>query len=191
MRAISWANRFLKIEFLDRIKPFSPGEKLTIFKIDSKAKMVDEKEDNEAQKGKTNDKERQKKFGVLVCYEGLFPKLSRQFRRMGADFLVCITNDAWFGRTRIPDWHAKALRLRAMENRVAIARCANTGVSCFFDPAGRMYKSTDIFTKAIVTGSISTATTPTFYTRYGDIIVYISYPVVFLLFFLALFIKKK
>ncbi len=191
IRFISWVNRFLKIKFLDHIKSFSPGEKLTIFKIDKKTKMIDGQEIKAGQERKDDTGRGEKKFGVLVCYEGLFPELSRQFRENGVDFLVCITNDAWFGRTRIPHWHATALRLRAMENRVSIARCANTGVSCFFDPTGRMYKNTEIFKEAIVTGSISTETSPTFYTRYGDFIIYISYPVILLLLFLALLFRKK
>ncbi len=190
-RVISWVNKFLKIKYLALIKAFSPGEKFTIFNIDKKTKMMDEQENGEDQEWKTDKVANQKKFGVLVCYEGLFPELSKRLRKNGADFLVCITNDAWFGRTRIAQWHASALRLRAMENRVSIARCANTGVSCFFDPTGRIYQSTKIFTEAIVKGCIATSSSLTFYTRYGDIIVYISYPLILILILSAIFLRKK
>ena len=66
-------------------------------------------------------------FGVLICYESIFPGSSRALVRNGADFLLNITNDAWFGRTAAPYQHASHLTLRAVEHRVSFLRAANTG----------------------------------------------------------------
>src|SRR5256885_4436832 len=73
------------------------------------------------------------KFGVLICYESIFEDLARSYRRRGADFLVTITNDAWYGRTAGPYQHASHLVLRAIESRMGIARAANDGISEFID----------------------------------------------------------
>lgn len=73
-------------------------------------------------------------FGTVICYEGIFPELFREFVMGGAMFMVNITNDAWFGRTSGPWQHLAVLPLRAVENRVSIARAANTGVSAFVEP---------------------------------------------------------
>ena len=114
----------------------------------------------------------QGKFGVLICYEAIFPGLTREFVNRGADFLVNITNDAWFGRSAAPFQHMSMVRMRAIENRVPIARAANTGVSGFIDPAGRLLQSSDIFTKAILLDTIYLKRTVSFYTRFGDLFTY-------------------
>jgi apolipoprotein N-acyltransferase len=115
------------------------------------------------------------KFSVLICYESAFPQLSREFRLRGANFLVNITNDAWFGRSFAPYQHASFLVLRAIENRTAIVRCGNTGISGFLDPLGRWQQKTGLFVEATIAESIPLTNRLTFYTRFGDLIVYISY----------------
>jgi apolipoprotein N-acyltransferase len=124
------------------------------------------------------------KFSVLICYESAFPQLSREFRLKGANFLVNITNDAWFGRSFAPYQHASFLVARAIENRTAIVRCGNTGISAFLDPLGRWQQKTALFTEAVIAGSITLTANLTFYTRFGDLIVYVSYAV------LALYLLK-
>ena len=129
------------------------------------------------------------KFSVVICYESVYPQLSRQFRLAGANFIVNITNDAWFGHSFAPYQHASFLVLRAIENRTAIVRCGNTGISGFVDPLGRWQQKTSIFTETIISQKVPFTDTLTFYTRYGDLIVYVSYAVLGL-FFLAAFKKK-
>lgn len=117
------------------------------------------------------------KFSALICYESAFPQLARAFRLRGSDFFVNITNDAWFGKSLAPYQHASFLVLRAIENRAAVVRCANTGISGFIDPLGRWVQRTDLFTERIVSETIPLTQTLTFYTRFGDLIVYLSYGV--------------
>jgi len=74
---------------------------------------------------------------VLVCFEDLFPEISRRFVREGAGWLLVITNDAWFGRSAASLQHLQASVFRAVEGRVWIGRAANNGWTGFVDPAGR------------------------------------------------------
>jgi apolipoprotein N-acyltransferase len=108
-------------------------------------------------------------FGVLICFEIIFPNLCRKFVKGGANFLVTITNDAWFGRTSAPHQHLSMATFRAIENRVSIARAANTGISAFIDAKGEIRKRSDIFVPAALVGNISPKIEETFYTRYGDL----------------------
>lgn len=130
------------------------------------------------------------KIGNLICYEIIFPGLVRQFVNKGANMLVTITNDAWFGRTSAPYQHFSMAVLRAIENRVPVARSANTGISGFIDAKGRVIKKSDIFVEATLTEDLSVGTGKSFYTRYGDIFAYLcSIGAVFLIAG-RLFIKK-
>jgi apolipoprotein N-acyltransferase len=115
----------------------------------------------------------QAKFGVLICFEIIFPDLCRRFVKKGADFLVTITNDAWFGRTSAPYQHFSIAVFRAVENRVFIARAANTGISGFIDPRGHIVKQGDLFTEEAMNGTIRLSRKKTFYTLYGDIFAWI------------------
>lgn len=126
-----------------------------------------------------------KRFGVLICFEIIFPENSRRFVKKGAQFLVNITNDAWFGKSSAPYQHISMAVFRAIENRVPIVRAANTGISGFISPTGIITKDTDIFvrTKAereIILGDGGL----TFYSQYGDLFVYLC--IIFTLFFFLL-----
>jgi apolipoprotein N-acyltransferase len=118
------------------------------------------------------------KFAVLICFEDLFPELSRRFIKEGADFLVNITNDAWYKRTAAPYQHLQASVFRAVENRVFMVRSANTGISAFINPQGLIISTVrdslgrEIFTPGYITHEIAIEKKPaSFYVRYGDIFV--------------------
>jgi apolipoprotein N-acyltransferase len=104
-----------------------------------------------------------------VCYEVVYPKEIRRFVRSGGEFMVHLTNDGWFGRSGMPFQHANITRFRALENGIWVARCANTGVSCFIDPYGRFTKKSSIFTGVNIVGNINARGINTFYTRHGDL----------------------
>ncbi len=108
------------------------------------------------------------KFGVVICFESAFEDLARRYRRAGADFLVNITNDAWFGRTSAPHQHASHLVLRAIETRMGIARAANSGISEFVDPRGWAYAASRLDTQAVVADRLRTSDVIPLYVRWGD-----------------------
>ena len=108
------------------------------------------------------------RFGVIICYESAFEDLPRRYRALGADFLVNITNDAWFGRTSAPRQHASHLVLRAIETRMGIARPANSGISEFVDPLGHAYAASQLGQEALVAERLRTSDVTTLYVRWGD-----------------------
>ena len=108
------------------------------------------------------------RFGVLICYESIFPSQSRALRRNGADLLLNITNDAWFGRSVAPWQHEAHMMLRAIETRAGVVRSANTGISVYIDPFGRSHGATGLFVPAarVYRTRTSDATSP--YVALGD-----------------------
>jgi apolipoprotein N-acyltransferase len=108
-------------------------------------------------------------IGTLVCFESIFPEIARGHARNGADLLVTITNDAWFGRTSAAYQHFQMAVLRAVENRSFLVRSANTGVSGVIDPVGRVRKATELYERAYVVDEVGLRQGPiTLYTAYGD-----------------------
>ncbi len=112
-------------------------------------------------------------FATLVCYEVIFPGLVRKFFTDGGDFMVNITNDAWFGRTSGPYQHFSMAVFRAIENRKPLIRAANTGISGFIDSSGRIATKSGLFQRTELTDTIRTDSTLTFYTKYGDLFAYL------------------
>ena len=133
----------------------------------------------------------QSKFGVLICFEIIFPDLCRRFVKEGANFLVTITNDAWFGRTSAPYQHFSTATFRAVENRVFVARAANTGITGFIDPKGKIVKQGRIFTEEAMNGTIGLSNRKTFYTLYGDVFAWVCSAFSIFLLFYALFQKPN
>jgi apolipoprotein N-acyltransferase len=107
------------------------------------------------------------KLGVLICFESIFPTLARQEVAKGANLLVNITNDAWFGRSSASIQHLAMAVFRAVENRRSLARAANTGISCFIDPAGRISQVTPLFASCAINGSPALFDQLTVFTRLG------------------------
>ena len=85
------------------------------------------------------------RFATLICYEGIFPELSRECVRQGAEVLVIITNDSWYGRTAAPTQHLQMAAFRAIETRKPILRCANSGYSVIIDPLGQQGQKIGLF----------------------------------------------
>jgi apolipoprotein N-acyltransferase len=108
------------------------------------------------------------RLGVVICYESIFEDLARHYRREGADFLVNITNDGWYGRTAGPYQHASHLVMRAIETRMGVARAANTGISEFVDPLGHAYDQTRLEVETTVAGRLRTSDVIPPYVRLGD-----------------------
>lgn len=114
------------------------------------------------------------RFATTICWENLFPEMVSRFVMNGAQFIVNITNEAWFGKTAAPYQFLSISVMRAVENRVFVVRCANTGISCFIDPRGRIVDRVkdgnggDVFVSGFLTRSIVLMDSKTIYTRYGD-----------------------
>ena len=130
-----------------------------------------------------------RKIGVMICYEGILPEAARAYKNAAADVLVNITNDAWFGTTSAPYQHFSMSIFRAVETRLYLVRAANTGISAIVDPAGRILAQTAIFKKDKIHGNIRFIQAPTFYAKYGDWIVWISF--IGLIILLAWVLKRR
>ena len=115
----------------------------------------------------------QARFGIAICYEVIFPDLVRRLADKGANVLMTITNDAWFGRTVAPYQHFGMVVFRAVENRLSFARAANTGISGLIDPTGRILTATPVFTEQAVTGAIPLGAPSTLYTQFGDVFAWV------------------
>jgi apolipoprotein N-acyltransferase len=109
-----------------------------------------------------------KPLGMLICYEAIFPRLSRAMVNNGAQLIVNITNDAWFGRTSAAYQHFAMSALRSVETRRFQMRAANTGISGFIDPAGRILAASDLYVDATLTADVRLMDIPTLYSRWGD-----------------------
>lgn len=158
--------------FLEKMTPeigdYDKGEEYTVFSIQYSALS-----DESSKAGKD------RRFSVLICFEDLFPDLARRFTRSGANFLVNITNDAHFGDSACPWQHFTHSVFRAVENGVPVVRVANTGVSGFIDPDGRVKevfrkKGRAIGKRGWMAHQLSFSSGKTFYTRFGDVFAYLN-----------------
>jgi len=118
------------------------------------------------------------KFSVLICFEDVFPRVASGFIKEGAQLLVNITNDAWYKKTSAPYQHLQASVFRAVENRVYLVRAANTGISGFIAPSGKIIsfvegeKNEKIFVDGYQSRQVKAAGGKTsFYTRHGDVFI--------------------
>jgi apolipoprotein N-acyltransferase len=104
----------------------------------------------------------------FICYEIIYPSFVRDRVLRGANLFVNITNDGWFGKSSGAFQHATMARLRCIENGVALARSANSGISMFVDQYGRVLGRTRLYDRTFLQKSISVARIPTIYSRLGD-----------------------
>ena len=112
------------------------------------------------------------KIGVTVCYEELFFDLQRGLRNAGANVQAIVSNDAWFGKSYFQPYQANTVRLRAIENRSAFVRVANTGISMFVDPMGRDHERTALEVETVRTMEVPLVDARTVYDRIGDVVAY-------------------
>ncbi|MFH1125164.1 MAG: apolipoprotein N-acyltransferase [Pseudomonadota bacterium] len=138
------------LPFVDRlvvsVGDFAPGEKLSPLKL------------------------QHFNAGVLICYEIIFPELARTQAKNGAQILVNLTNDAWYGMTSAPYQHFSMAVFRAVENGRPLVRAANTGISAFIGPRGRIMDQSELFQETALTREFKPSDPAlTIYTRYGDL----------------------
>jgi len=110
------------------------------------------------------------KAAPVVCYESIYGEYVSEYVNNGASFIAIITNDGWWGDTPGYKQHLKYGALRAIETRRWIARSANTGISCFITPEGKILQETSWWVPAVIAGKIQLNSALTFYTKYGDYI---------------------
>jgi apolipoprotein N-acyltransferase len=111
---------------------------------------------------------------TAICYEVIYPNLIRRFVRDGSELLTTITNDAWYGTTSAAYQHWDQASMRAIEEGRYLARAANTGISGFVDPYGRVIAKTPLFKQATVVEDIRFITDRTIYSRIGDLVAWLS-----------------
>ncbi len=114
------------------------------------------------------------RIAATICYEDVFPGLIRQFTVRGAEAIVNITNDGWFGDTSAPYQHLRMSTIRAAENRRYIVRGANTGVTAIIDPYGNIAARTELGERTILDGVAGYRRDRTVYVRYGDVFAYLA-----------------
>ncbi|PKL83601.1 MAG: apolipoprotein N-acyltransferase [Ignavibacteriae bacterium HGW-Ignavibacteriae-3] len=112
--------------------------------------------------------------GGVICIESIYPEFVAGFVQRGADLIVVVTNDSWYGYSSGPFQHKEISVLRAVENRKSVVRTANGGVSCIIDPMGRTVASTKLFTKDILVNDAVIQEGMTFYSAYPFTIPYLA-----------------
>ena len=114
------------------------------------------------------------RLGVFICYESIFPAISRDLARLGAEVLINLTNDAWFGHSAAPYQHFSMCVLRAIETGRPVVRVANTGISGLIAPSGRILAATALFEPLALRLEVAPRTEDTFYVRWGDLLLWLS-----------------
>jgi apolipoprotein N-acyltransferase len=109
------------------------------------------------------------KYGVLICFEATFPEYARTMVRKGADFLVGITNDSWWGNSIALHMHSRMFITRAVENRCWMARAANSGLTYVVDGYGRVREELPLNVVSALIGHVDNLDGYTTFTRLGDI----------------------
>jgi len=124
---------------------FTAGRDITVFDIDGKGRV-----------------------GQLICYEDLVTDMPRTTTQAGAELLVTILNDAWYGNTAAPYQHQALAQMRTVENRRYLLRGSNSGVTSIIDAGGRVVQEGPLFAASVLKGDIPRLQLDTIYTRIGD-----------------------
>ncbi len=131
------------------------------------------------------------KVGGLVCIESIYPDFVASFVQKGAEILIVVTNDSWYGNSSGPYQHKEFAALRAVENRRYVARAANGGISCLIDPLGRTVAETEMFSRDVLVVEAGIEKSLTFYTTYPLLIPMICVLIVTLLILISIYDKLK
>jgi apolipoprotein N-acyltransferase len=107
-------------------------------------------------------------MNAIICFEAVFPDLSRQFVRRGSELIINVTNDGWYGDTSAPYQHLAMARWRALESRRYLLRAANSGISAIVAPSGRIQVQTGLLREETALGDFSFLSGETFYVRHGS-----------------------
>lgn len=141
---------FFVDSIVEAVSDFTPGDEPVVFDVDGR------------------------RVSVSICYESVYPALSRRFVERGSQLLITITNDAWFGRSSAATQHFQQGALRAIEQGRYVVRAANTGISGAVDPYGRVLLATSLFETAAVTADVRLLDHRTIYGYIGDVVVWAS-----------------
>lgn len=112
-------------------------------------------------------------IGVLVCFESIFPGMTRRLSNKGATYLVNASNDAWFKTWATPEQHLQMASFRSIESRRWLLRSVNHGISAIITPQGRIVKQIGLLQEDFVTADITPSHIITFYTRFGPVIAFL------------------
>ena len=128
------------------------------------------KEVGEFQRGKSRDplKAGDERLGTFICYESIFPNEVRKFALQGADVLVNISNDGWYGDSGAWKQHLQQTRMRAVENNRWLLSATNTGLTAAIDPWGRVVAEVPRKERTALAAPYALISSTTFYTRHGD-----------------------
>jgi apolipoprotein N-acyltransferase len=145
MKAVLTVGGRFALRLVRAVADFTPGTEATVGRLD----------------GHT--------LGTSICYEAIFADYIRHFSANGAELLVNITNDGWYGRTSAPPQHFAMAVFRAVENRKWLVRAANTGISAFVDPRGHIVARTELYERRALVGDAAFVPGITTYGRVGDV----------------------
>lgn len=123
---------------------FAPGDRIVVFPVDGH------------------------RLGAFICYESVFPALVRQFVKGGANLLVNLSNDGYFGHSAAREQHLEIARMRAVENRRWLIRSTNDGITAVIDPAGRITKRLPMYQETVAKVGYDYRSGTTVYTEHGD-----------------------
>lgn len=110
------------------------------------------------------------KLAPIICYESIFGDYCREYVALGAEIFVIMTNDGWWDRTPGHRQHLRYAQVRAIEERRPVVRAANTGISAFIDTRGRISSQLGYGQQGVLEGAVKPNATPTFYSRWGDLV---------------------
>ncbi len=150
---------------------FLPGHRATLFQVSSSRGFL--------------------VFPALICFESAFPQVTRNYIRRGANLLVTISNDAWFGKSSEPYQIAALSRFRCIETRRSMARAANTGISFLADPLGRVVAVSKLGEKKWLIAELPLLSQQTFFVRHGDLLLLIATALFGLCLLVSVFTGKR